>query len=106
VKHHISIYEEWDPISKMFDKFLKIKVIDSGIGIDKKDQKHLFKLFGFVKSSLSMNRNGIGLGLVIIDKIVKKFNGEIGFESFPTEGTTFTFSFKLEDAHESNENED
>jgi C4-dicarboxylate-specific signal transduction histidine kinase len=28
-----------------------------------------------------MNQNGIGLGLVIIDKIVKKFDGEMGFES-------------------------
>jgi len=71
-------------------------VIDTGIGIELKDQKHLFKLFGFVKSSLSMNQNGIGLGLVIIDKIVKKFNGEISFESFPNEGSTFTFSFKLQ----------
>ena len=44
-----------------------------------------------------MNQNGIGLGLVIIDKIVKKFDGEISFESFPNEGSTFTFSFKLQD---------
>ena len=47
-----------------------------------------------------MNRNGIGLGLVIIDKIVKQFDGEISFESFPNEGSTFTFSFKLENSQE------
>ena len=44
-----------------------------------------------------MNQNGIGLGLVIIDKIVKKFDGEMGFESVAGEGSIFSFSFKLED---------
>ena len=44
-----------------------------------------------------MNQNGIGLGLVIIDKIVKKFDGEMGFESVAGKGSIFSFSFKLED---------
>lgn len=30
------------------DKFLEVKVIDTGIGIAKKDQGKLFKLFGFI----------------------------------------------------------
>ena len=30
-----------------------------------------------------MNTKGIGLGLVIADQIVKKFDGEITFESVP-----------------------
>jgi hypothetical protein len=47
-----------------------------------------------------LNRNGIGLGLVIIDKIVKKFDGVISFESIPNEGSTFIFSFKLQAAQD------
>ena len=51
-----------------------------------------------------MNKNGIGLGLVIIDKIVKKFEGEMSFESVPNEGSTFVFSFKLQDGAEIKDN--
>ena len=43
-----------------------------------------------------MNKNGIGLGLVIIDNIVNKFGGKIGFYSKSEEGSEFFFTFKLE----------
>ena len=42
-----------------------------------------------------MNTNGIGLGLVIADQIVKKFDGDISFESVPGQGSNFTYSMKL-----------
>jgi signal transduction histidine kinase len=57
------------------EKFLKIKVFDTGIGIPKKDQHRLFKLFGYVQDNKQMNVNGIGLGLAISSKIVEKFDG-------------------------------
>ena len=42
-----------------------------------------------------MNKNGIGLGLVISQQIVKQYDGEIGFISAPDKGSVFTFTFKL-----------
>lgn len=45
-----------------------------------------------------MNVSGIGLGLVISELIVKKFNGDIGFTSKEGEGSCFTFTFKLRKA--------
>ena len=42
-----------------------------------------------------MNTKGIGLGLVIADQIVKKFAGEIRFESVPDKGSNFTYSMKI-----------
>ena len=42
-----------------------------------------------------MNRNGIGLGLVISEKIVQKFNGDISFQSKLNEGSTFKFTFLI-----------
>jgi len=78
-------------------KYLQIDIIDSGVGIPYQDQDKLFKLFGFVKTTQSLNINGIGLGLVISRKIVKEFNGEIDFTSVPhpepMHGSRFTFSF-------------
>ena len=42
-----------------------------------------------------MNRNGIGLGLVISENIVNMFEGTIDYNSVPDVGSTFTFTFKL-----------
>ena len=42
-----------------------------------------------------MNTSGIGLGLVISEHIVQKFEGSINFESEPNVGSTFHFTFKL-----------
>lgn len=39
---------------------------------------------------------GIGLGLVISQMIVKKFNGQIDFLSKYKKGSTFFFNFELE----------
>ena len=44
-----------------------------------------------------MNTQGIGLGLVIADQIVSQFNGTINFKSQLGVGSTFTFTFKLEE---------
>ena len=43
--------------------------MDTGVGIARKDQEKLFKLFGFVQDSQNLSKNGIGLGLVISDEI-------------------------------------
>ena len=81
-------------------RYLQISVTDTGVGIPWEDQDKLFKLFGFVQSTQQYNKNGIGLGLVISERIVKKFGGTINFHSIPyperNHGTTFTFTFKLE----------
>lgn len=76
---------------------LKVYVRDSGIGIKKKDQSKLFKMFGSIKDSKSkFNTKGIGLGLVISKMIVEKFGGCIGFKSKYLCGTEFRFSFQID----------
>jgi len=42
-----------------------------------------------------MNTQGIGLGLVICENIVKAFNGKIGVKSRYRKGSKFCFSFLL-----------
>ena len=42
-----------------------------------------------------MNTQGIGLGLVIADQIVSQFDGDIKFRSKLGVGSTFTFTFNL-----------
>ena len=77
------------------DQYLHIEVIDTGFGIPKEDQNKLFKLFGFVNHTSNKNTNGVGLGLVIANLIVDKFDGTINFESTVGVGSNFYFTFKL-----------
>ena len=75
-----------------------LEVIDNGLGIKKEDRSKIFKLFGCIKDNQNhVNTKGIGLGLVICQMIVNKFNGTIKFKSKFKKGTVFSFSFEIED---------
>jgi signal transduction histidine kinase len=70
------------PVDGQLQKFLRVSITDSGIGIKKKNKKKLFKMFGSIKDEKKkINTNGIGLGLVISKLIVNKFGGIIDFIS-------------------------
>ena len=75
---------------------IKVEVIDTGIGIDKKDQNKLFSLFSQVDASLSRNYEGAGLGLSISRELVKLMGGEIGVVSEKGKGSNFWFTFFAE----------
>ena len=76
---------------------IEISVVDSGMGIKKKDKNKIFTMFGSIKDEKKkINTNGIGLGLVISQMIVQRFGGNINFKSKYKVGTIFTFSFLLE----------
>ena len=51
-------------------RLLKVSVKDTGVGIAEADHDKLFKLFGFLKDNRKVNV-GIGLGLMISQKIMK-----------------------------------
>jgi len=63
------------------DEFLRISVEDNGAGISEEDRGRLFDPFFTTK------REGTGLGLPVVRKIVKALHGTIGIESRPGEGT-------------------
>ena len=64
---------------------------DTGIGIKEEDKKDLFSLFGKLNDSLHINKQGVGLGLMISKKICEHLGGTITAESILDTGTTFTF---------------
>ena len=74
---------------------MKVSVQDTGIGIKDEDMPKLFKLFGFLNASKSINTKGIGLGLYICKKISKVFGGNVSVESEAGVGSTFSFWFEL-----------
>ena len=76
-------------------KFLKVSVIDSGMGISKQNQEKLFQLFGFLNDTEKQNTNGIGLGLMISNKLVSEFGGKFTVNSDIGQGSEFSFTIKL-----------
>ena len=75
--------------------YLKVWVIDTGVGISEQDRCKLFSLFGKLKSTSTINTSGIGLGLTTCKKIVEAFDGSIELiESELNIGTTFAFKIK------------
>jgi len=85
--------------SKLKDDKVIISVADTGIGIDEKDQKHLFEKFyqaGRFDPNNPQEQQGSGLGLYISQNIVKLHGGEMWLESIKDKGSTFYFSLPLE----------
>jgi hypothetical protein len=66
-------------------------VIDTGIGIAKKDFGKIFKRFSQVESHLTRKVGGSGLGLSICKAMVEAMDGKIWFESQLGKGSTFSF---------------
>jgi PAS domain S-box-containing protein len=72
-----------------------ISVIDTGQGINPKDQAKLFQAFSQVDDSLTRKTGGSGLGLSISQQLVQMHGGRIGVHSVPGEGSTFYFTLPV-----------
>ncbi len=72
-------------------------VKDTGIGMQLKSIKELFKPFKQLDSGLARKVEGTGLGLSICKKLIELMGGEIGVESQEGVGSTFTFTLPLKD---------
>jgi len=77
------------------DCILQISITDTGIGISKEQQKHLFESFQQAESSTARNYGGTGLGLSISKNFVQMMGGEIWVESEHNKGSTFAFTIKV-----------
>ena len=65
-------------------------VEDNGIGIPVREQRRIFRRFYRVDQRLSSETSGVGLGLSIVDLIVRGHSGTVSVQSAPGSGSTFT----------------
>lgn len=70
--------------AKLKDNMIEFSVTDTGMGVPKEVKKNIFKPFYTTKSK------GMGLGLTVVDHIVKLHDGTIEVESELNKGTKVT----------------
>lgn len=88
-KGHINL--KLEAKSKNNDLYdLKMVVEDTGIGIPRKQQKHIFNAFEQKDGQDTRKYEGTGLGLNITSKLVENMNGEINLSSRIGKGSKFT----------------
>ncbi len=72
-----------------------VTVADKGPGLSAEDQTRIFERFYRVDTSRQRSSNdGSGLGLSIVDEVMKAHGGSVSVASEPGNGATFTLHFK------------
>jgi signal transduction histidine kinase len=96
IKNAISFTDEGGAIEVATEElpgYVKISVIDSGVGIPRKDLTRVFERFFQVESHMTRRHGGMGLGLSVAKMMVEMHGGRIGVESVEGEGSNFTILF-------------
>lgn len=84
------IYVRADLVTKGNLRYCRIQVQDTGYGIDPEQYDQVFNPYFTTK------RDGTGLGLPIVERIIFDHNGQIWFESEKGIGTTFFIDVPVE----------
>ncbi len=78
---------------------LVLSVADSGTGIPEAELPHIFERFHRVQGSRARTHEGSGIGLALVNELVRLHGGEVAVESRPGAGTTFTVTLPRGQAH-------
>ncbi len=69
-----------------------LSVSDTGLGIPEAELPRLFERFHRVEGAQGRSFEGSGIGLALVQELVRLHGGTVGVESRPGEGSTFTVS--------------
>ena len=73
---------------------IRFDVIDTGIGIEEKDQEVIFEEFRQADGTISRQHDGTGLGLSICKRFTELLNGNFSLQSEYGKGSKFTVLLK------------
>jgi len=83
---------------------IELDVADSGTGIPAEALEHLFERFYRVQGAHARTHEGSGIGLALIQELVRFHGGTVRVSSEPGKGSTFTVSLMSGHAHLSDAN--
>ncbi len=78
---------------------LELTVWDTGVGIAPDEQPRLFERFHRVQGTRARTHEGTGIGLALVQELVKLHGGTIRVQSVPDQGTSFTVSLPAGSQH-------
>lgn len=81
------------------EECVTLTVRDTGIGIPRDKQSHIFERFVQASRAVDSNMKGSGIGLSLCREIVALHHGEISVTSAPGEGSAFTVKLRMGNAH-------
>ncbi len=76
--------------------YVKVSVIDDGVGIPAKELPRIFERFFQVESHLTRKHGGMGLGLSVAKAMIEMHGGRIWAESVEGHGSNFTFLLPMD----------
>ena len=76
----------------------RLTVTDTGTGIAKSEIPRLFERFHRIQGARGRSHEGSGIGLALVQELVKMHGGHIAVESEEGKGTAFVISIPLENA--------
>ena len=92
IRKEVRIIMAYDYIQEM----LRVHIHDTGKGILAEEMPKLFNLFGKLKRTAEINSEGIGMGLMICQNLVKMNGGTIEVHSNGENcGSVFSFCMKM-----------
>ncbi|MGD0674568.1 MAG: ATP-binding protein [Polyangiaceae bacterium] len=77
----------------------ELEVTDTGTGIAQADIPRLFERFHRIEGARSRSHEGSGIGLALVDELVRLHGGDIAVESREGKGTTFLIQIPRGSAH-------
>jgi len=76
-----------------------LEIADTGVGIDEQEIPRLFERFHRVEGSQARTHEGSGIGLALVQELVKLHGGTVDVDSAPARGTTFQVRVPFGRAH-------
>lgn len=84
---------------RQVDRAVELRVRDTGTGVPAEEIPRLFERFHRVENARGRTHEGSGIGLALVQELVKLHGGSISADSEVGRGTTFTISIPMGSQH-------
>ena len=87
-------YTRTGTVSVLFQKgvagYIQVHISDTGCGVKTEDIGHIFEEFAQLEHEVELGRQGLGLGLSLVERFCDLLDIEVDFRSTPGKGTSVT----------------